>query len=64
VTFSLEPVVAGLVGVYWLSEHLNALQLTGAALIIVAMLSAELLPRVLRSRYELEHPDVYEASAD
>jgi drug/metabolite transporter (DMT)-like permease len=64
VTFSLEPVVAGLVGVYWLNEHLNALQLTGAALIIVAMLSAELLPRVLRSRSEREHPDVYEASAD
>jgi len=64
VTFSLEPVVAGFVGFYWLNERLNAIQLSGAALIIVAMLSAELLPRVLRSRTEREHPEIYEASAD
>lgn len=60
VTFSLEPVVAGMVGVFFLNEHFGRLQLFGAALIVVAMLSAELLPRVLRSRTEREHPEIYE----
>jgi drug/metabolite transporter (DMT)-like permease len=64
VTFSLEPVVAGIVGVYFLNEHLGPIQLAGAVLIIVAMLSAELLPRFLRSRTEREHPEVYELRAD
>lgn len=47
VIFSLEPVVAGLIGVFWVGETLTAMQLAGAALIVVAMLAAEILPRIL-----------------
>jgi len=64
VVFSLEPVTAGVVGVYLIGEKLSGLQLLGAALIIVAMISAEVLPRMLRTRAEVEHPEVYEACAD
>jgi drug/metabolite transporter (DMT)-like permease len=47
VIFSLEPLVATVVGVFWVGEHLLTTQLIGAALIFVAMLTAELLPRML-----------------
>lgn len=64
VVFSLEPVVAGVVGVYLIGEKLSGPQLAGAALIVIAMISAEVLPRLLHSRAEVEHPEVYEAGAD
>lgn len=64
VVFSLEPVTAGAIGVYLIGEKLSGLQLLGAVLIIVAMISAEVLPRMLRTRAEVEHPEVYEAGAD
>jgi len=46
VIFSLEPVVAGLVGVFWVGESLSGMQLLGAVLILFAMLAAEILPRL------------------
>ena len=47
VIFSLEPVTATFIGVYWMGEHFSRLQELGAALIVAAMLTAELLPRVV-----------------
>jgi drug/metabolite transporter (DMT)-like permease len=47
VIFSFEPLVATAVGVFWVGEHLQPPQYTGAALIFVAMLTAELLPRMV-----------------
>jgi drug/metabolite transporter (DMT)-like permease len=47
VVYSFEPVTATLVGVYWVGESFLPSQKIGAALIVVAMLSAELLPRLL-----------------
>ena len=64
VVFSLEPVTAGLAGVYLIGEKLSGPQLMGAAVIIVAMISAEVLPRMLGTRAEVEHPEVYEGCAD
>jgi drug/metabolite transporter (DMT)-like permease len=64
VVFCLEPVTAGVVGVYLIGEKLSGVQVVGAALIIVAMMSAEVLPRMLRTPAEVEHPEVYEACAD
>jgi drug/metabolite transporter (DMT)-like permease len=64
VVFCLEPVTAGVVGVYLIGEKLSGVQVVGAALIIVAMMSAEVLPRMLRTRAAVEHPEVYEACAD
>ena len=46
--FSLEPLTALVVGVLWLKEVLLPLQLVGALLILLAMFSAELLPRLLK----------------
>lgn len=56
VIYSLEPVTAMLIGVYWMGERFMAAQKLGAALILVAMLTAELLPRMLSrmSAAELE----------
>ncbi|HLW53785.1 MAG TPA: DMT family transporter [Candidatus Angelobacter sp.] len=54
VIFSLEPVTAGVVGVYLIGEKLYPLQLVGAALIIAATISAEVLPRMIRTRAEIE----------
>jgi drug/metabolite transporter (DMT)-like permease len=64
VVFSLEPVTAGIIGVYLIGEKLSGLQLLGAVLIIVAMISAEVLPRMLRTRAEVAHPEVYETCGD
>ena len=47
VIFSLEPVTATLIGIYWMGDHFQTLQLLGAALILAAMLTAELLPRLI-----------------
>lgn len=47
VIYSLEPVTATLIGVYWMGEHFAVLQKVGAALILAAMLTAELLPRIV-----------------
>lgn len=46
VIFSLEPVVATLIGVYWMGESFLPSQKMGAGLILLAMLTAELLPRL------------------
>jgi len=63
VVFSLEPLTAGMVGVYLVGEKLRGLQLIGAALIIVAMISAEALPRILRKGIGVDHPQI-DACAD
>jgi len=47
VVYSFEPVTATLVGVYWVGETFLPSQKVGAALILVAMLMAELLPRLM-----------------
>ncbi len=47
VIYSLEPVTATLIGVYWMGERFAPVQQLGAALILAAMVAAELLPRVL-----------------
>lgn len=47
IIFSLEPVVATVVGIYWMGDHFQPLQLLGAVLIVAAMLTAELLPRLI-----------------
>jgi drug/metabolite transporter (DMT)-like permease len=53
VIFSLEPVLATLIGAYWMRERFLALQKVGAGLILAAMLASELLPRMLgRGRKE------------
>lgn len=64
VVFSLEPVTAGAIGVYLIGEKLSSMQLMGAVLIMVAMIAAEVLPRMLHTRAEVEHPEVYEAGGD
>lgn len=47
VIYSLEPVTATLIGVYWMGERFAPAQQVGAALILAAMAAAELLPRIL-----------------
>jgi drug/metabolite transporter (DMT)-like permease len=47
VVYSFEPLVAALVGVYWVGERFLPSQKIGAALILLAMLAAELLPRLV-----------------
>jgi drug/metabolite transporter (DMT)-like permease len=47
VVYSFEPLVATLVGVFWVGEHFLASQMLGAGLILLAMLVAELLPRIM-----------------
>jgi drug/metabolite transporter (DMT)-like permease len=47
VIYSLEPVVASLIGVFYMGERFRPLQQLGAVLIVAAMLASELLPRVL-----------------
>ena len=49
VLFSLEPVVAAVLSVVWLKESLSARQAVGGALIVVAMIVAEALPRMFRA---------------
>lgn len=43
---TLEPVFAGIFGLWLAGEHLNLIQSLGAALIIVAVLLAEILPLI------------------
>jgi drug/metabolite transporter (DMT)-like permease len=47
VVYSFEPVTATLVGVYWVGERFLPSQKAGAVLILIAMLTAEVLPRML-----------------
>ncbi len=47
VIYSLEPVTATLIGVYWMGERFARPQQLGAVLILAAMVAAELLPRLL-----------------
>ncbi len=53
VVYSFEPLVAALVGVFWVGERFSAPQMVGAGVILLAMLTAELLPRIVgRERAE------------
>lgn len=47
VIYSLEPVVATVIGVYWMGERFLPIQKLGVVMIVAAMLTAELLPRLL-----------------
>lgn len=47
VVYSLEPLVAALVGLYWVGERFLPSQTVGAGLIVLGMLTAELLPRLM-----------------
>src|SRR5271166_3289717 len=49
VLFSLEPVVAAILSVVWLKEPMTARQAVGGALIVVAMIVADALPRMFRA---------------
>ena len=49
VLFSLEPVVAAILSVVWMKEPMSARQALGGALIVVAMIVAEALPRMFRA---------------
>ncbi len=46
IIFSLEPMVAWAIGVFWIGETFSSSQTMGAGLILLGMLTAELLPRV------------------
>lgn len=60
VVYSFEPLVAVLVGVYWVGERFSPSQMVGAGLILLAMIIAELLPRIVGRR----RPELSEAPAD
>src|SRR5271165_2133424 len=49
VLFSLEPVVAAFLSVYWLKEMMTPQQVFGGALIVAAMIVSEALPRMFRA---------------
>jgi drug/metabolite transporter (DMT)-like permease len=49
VLFSLEPVVAAILSVFWLKERMTAHQVVGGALIVLAMIVAEALPYMFRA---------------
>lgn len=49
VLFSLEPVVAALLAVFWLKETMTPQQVLGGALIVAAMIVSEALPRMFRA---------------
>ena len=49
VLFSLEPVVAAFLSVYWLKEMMTPQQVFGGALIVTAMIVSEALPRMFRA---------------
>jgi drug/metabolite transporter (DMT)-like permease len=61
VVYSLEPTVAAIVGVFWVGEHFLPSQMVGAGLILLAMLTAEGLPRII-ARFRPE--ELAEAPAD
>ena len=49
ILFSLEPVVAALLSVFWLKEAMSSRQALGGALIVFAMVVAEALPHMFRA---------------
>jgi len=49
ILFSLEPVVAALLSVFWLKESMTARQALGGGLIVFAMIVAEALPHMFRA---------------
>jgi drug/metabolite transporter (DMT)-like permease len=49
VLFSLEPVVAAFLSVFWLKEIMTPQQVLGGALIVVAMIVSEALPYMFRA---------------
>jgi len=49
ILFSLEPVVAALLSVFWLKEPMTARQALGGGLIVFAMIVAEALPHMFRA---------------
>jgi drug/metabolite transporter (DMT)-like permease len=49
ILFSLEPVVAALLSVFWLKEPMSAKQALGGGLIVFAMIVAEALPHMFRA---------------
>ena len=49
ILFSLEPVVAALLSVFWLKEPMSARQALGGGLIVFAMIVAEALPHMFRA---------------
>lgn len=61
VVYSFEPVVATLVGVYWVGERFLPSQMFGAAIILFAMFTAEILPRLIG---KLRPEELAESPAD
>lgn len=49
ILFSLEPVVAALLSVFWLKEPMSEKQAFGGGLIVLAMIVAEALPHMFRA---------------
>lgn len=49
ILFSLEPVVAAFLSVFWLKEQMTARQVLGGGLIVFAMIVAEALPHMFRA---------------
>jgi drug/metabolite transporter (DMT)-like permease len=49
VLFSLEPVVAAILSVFWLKEPMTGRQAFGGGLIVLAMIVAEALPHMFRA---------------
>ncbi|MGO9519102.1 MAG: DMT family transporter [Candidatus Korobacteraceae bacterium] len=49
VLFSLEPVVAAFLSVFWLKESMTPQQVLGGALIVLAMIVSEALPYMFRA---------------
>jgi drug/metabolite transporter (DMT)-like permease len=49
VLFSLEPVLAAFLSVFWLKERMTPQQVFGGALIVVAMIVSEALPYMFRA---------------
>jgi drug/metabolite transporter (DMT)-like permease len=49
VLFSLEPVVAAFLSVYWLKETMTTQQVLGGTLIVLAMIVSEALPYMFRA---------------
>ena len=47
--FSLEPVLAAFLSVFWLKETMTSQQVLGGALIVVAMIVSEALPYMFRA---------------
>jgi drug/metabolite transporter (DMT)-like permease len=61
VVYSFEPLVAALVGVFWVGEHFLPSQQLGAGLILLAMVVAEFMPRLIA---RIRPEELGEAPAD